>query len=454
MLMAPHLSFAASLWNQGPIDGHDLAALDTAASIGTSLSMGISADPSTELWVSTMYRDLGQLNLGRTFESLHAIPGGTGRIGAQGKLKSTGLHLFESIKPEEHPDGRIGHTNIELEMSRDIQPDSLSRVYDVKQHVRMASGPISGLSAGRAIATILEWLESGGGKTALHQSWPQTMKSIEQGADVSVQQTNAICGTTPCVEQEWDIRLSHNELVEQGRLDLAAAVEDMAGIFSISATLFGEGSAQLGEVSINSDPLRVNLKWRTSDGVIVGRNTKGTEWVEWNPINSSQRFIVRLKVQASFQGFHLETKDLYATLHSICGENRCELVAQINEPPTIRFSGLDPVRSALVHLVEDVWGLSRHANEFGRVLATGPDGEGSTVSFGVYRARNTGWIVQEEAICALPDNELIRFAFALVGGILPTPNVVFEAADFSGEIISSMVADYQSNRAAMAATIN
>ncbi|MGB0641163.1 MAG: hypothetical protein ACPGTU_17640 [Myxococcota bacterium] len=455
LIMGPaRLSFAETLWDQGPISNEDLAALDAITTIGKSLSTGITADEPTTLWVTTMYRDLGELNLERTHQSLHSSPSGSKGIGARGILKTDGLYLSESIRLRTPPDGREGLTTVELSMDRQGPSPYASTLYDIKQHIRLGTANVSGKKVGTGVATLLEWLEQVDGIASIGASLPATIDVVEQGADIALQQTKTSCGNRTCVLQEWEVTLNHDELLAQGRADLAEAVQDMAGMFRVSGTIVGDQDAKLGEFSILSDPLRLNVTWASADGVILGERSGSQEWFEWNPMEKRQELALHLKFQATYQGFQVKTEDLQARLSTVCNKVQCEASGTISTPPSITLTGLDPVRSALVNLADDLFSLSEHANEFGQVLAHGKHGEGSSLSLGLYRARNVGWVAQEQLACTLPDNEVIRFAFALVGGILPTPNVIIEAAGYGGDIIDALVTDYRSHRTQLVDAVN
>jgi hypothetical protein len=439
-------TWAATLWDRTPKTPDSVKSLDTISSLGKALSTGISADRQTEFWVSTMYRDLGQLNLVKIHSSLHQLPTGVGWIGAQGMAEPPGLYLYETIKPARRTRGMAGTTNLELTVAARSNNRKTTAVYDIDQHLQLGVGEVSSVQMGQGIATILDWLEEGGGPTLLRESLPQAMDEIEKGADISGSQTVDLCGQQKCVSHQWDISLSHSELVDEGRPNLAAAVQDLAGVFSISATVQDDDGVRLANISIDSDPMRMALSWKSANGVVIGEPKAGTDWVLWNPRENKQTLALKLNARATFEGFRLEAEDLEAALYTECRAERCTLKATIIKAPSIQFSGMDVVRSALVALVEDVWGLSRHATEFAEILARGPEGEGSYVSIGVYRASDFGWIAQERIQCSLPDNEIIRFAFALIGGVLPTTEVILEAGNFVANILGAAVNDYNRHR--------
>ncbi len=418
--------------------------MDSIMGLAQSLSEGITADRQTELWVTTMYRDLGSLNLGKTYQSLHVLPGGRGWIGAHGFAGPSGLHLRETLKPSSSSDGRIGSTKIELL----IQPSDVGDfgAYTIEETLSIGTGQVSSFSAGNAIATILKWLDQGGGTKNLWEVAPRVMNVVERGADIVAKQTPQLCGDEPCLRNQWTISLNEQELVAEGRKALAVATQDLAGVVQIKATVKTESGTPLVDIAIRSDPMRLSLDWTSASGVITGKAVNGSNWYRWNPIKSKQDLVVVANAQLDYAGIRLAVNTLRAQLVTQCTDEHCGLDVTLKSVPNIQFSGTDGFRSAIVKLADDVLGFSKHSSEFAQVVASGPNGQGSSFNLGVYRASNLGWSAQQSLLCALPDNDIIRFVFALLGGILPTPEVVLELSSFAGEVLGAAVDDYQHHR--------
>ena len=428
-----------------------------------ALSRGLQVDDATAQWLEELRDGMLELDLQRTWKRLPEVDGDAHRVHIAGRGGSESGYRVTLDARGQPPSDILG--DIDGWASLKPQPWHASAAFAADGVLSLSTHPIAPRNARSMAAELALALERAAHGTA----GDATDNAIQARFRADFPRTTAALDSILTVDR-WGRRLAEDVLqvdlamrvdadriAQSGHPALARFVRRMGAGADLSVAV-QHPHGELGTVWIRS-PGRFGIRFAVRNGALVPVRNGTPTLAHAVDIASTRAAKLALRPRGilRLKGTRLMVDHWTVPLRYEVSDTHARLSASLRTLPAVDFRSDGGLTGFMVASAGNAMGLEAHAMRFFEGIsegASGPDGDGSTVTLAMQPTAGH-WSIDGRWNLLLLDNLVVRFAAQVLGHrIIPEDAVLDDLLTLQRGLMEALAHDWHAARGQVAAATN